>query len=336
MKKQDFDVEKNESLIDITLVGEDHRDCSHLLEVLALMKDKLLDHEKIILALEQKFSKDTPYIKFPLDTQQKTREGGRVRRTTVPLERQAIDRLGIQHQGLGEYNQMLLDIEKYAKEKKKEVIVIGADTLGIIKDFTSVRRDKAMYKKIKDIIVEHDINVVIFPVGSNHIAYGKGTKRLASLFKDDVTIDLKIKNFYNPKGKILGPGETLNAYDLVKLNISNFESRYGLNDNIDRTPIPEKVQVVEEGQKIKLYDFVRRKRLRGTTKEGEKDEKYSKEKKAPPISITGRVKKLSDMSSEQLAETISTRKKDGSDTIVKILSPNNTPPHLNRPLSKSL
>lgn len=206
----------------VTLIGEVHDDSSHLHRVEQLVNEKLLTQDIVMLALEE--SSEIPLV---LD-KSSSRPGlepshsSHSRRTDskdIPTE---IDkRVLINHSA--EYKVMLKRLWKELPEGKTIVVAFVDDT-----DLSSqgnaislgTMRDRHMNHKINEICGAHNIDEVVYAVGSAHIFNHEDNsrdhgKRLGSLLHAAPSIRLTVENAYPTDSK---------SYRTVQNDIDNFRA----------------------------------------------------------------------------------------------------------------
>lgn len=237
---------------EVILVGEEHSDCSHMEGVTNLVKEKLHEYDKVVVALEQKcnsktiedLSKEKKLTRRQQSIQKKSPAKDTIRHN---IEAFAAEMAFQDERAKLDYINSLTSITEYAKEKEKSVEFLGVDVEDELKK-ESTLRDKAMLKKIK----KSEADCIIYPVGSAHIHCTplegeepeEHGKRLGSLLlKSDYT--LKIGNFYKQETE---------AHNSVKRDIDGFKEYHKLDESIC-IPSPVISKLVTEKKSEKELTF---------------------------------------------------------------------------------
>ncbi len=195
-----------------------------------------------------------------------------------------IKRLGMNFQDIiaeTEYIKLIQDINTYAKDNNKEVILIGIDTKGdITKAFADTRRDAAMYKSIIAACRKHKDVPVISIIGCAHIYEPNEkirNKRLGSLLLKNPDVILELENFYIKKPDLKGVDLENDAYEGVRSSIDGLKSSLVsteiLNVTIDKAFKDDRVDVQVKTPKLK--EDIQKKSLKRkhTKREGSPDSK---------------------------------------------------------------
>lgn len=213
----------------VTLIGDDHRDSTHMDRVRDYLTKKLNKEKNVFLALEEVVDPDNK--SFPLRLRTNSPEPRRGAKTTA----EKMSNLSMVHDSGKEYKRIFESLLKDIKraQSPQELYIAPVDYYSDKgkDDFTSIKRDRAMYNNIIQGIKDSKSNQVIYPVGSGHIFDTKSAdKRLASLLQNDSknNIALKLKNFY--------PQNT-DAYNEVQKDIDNFYKHH---------QIPEEKKVINQ------------------------------------------------------------------------------------------
>jgi hypothetical protein len=216
----------------ITLIGDIHKDNSHMPRVIEYINKKLQKDNRALLALEELDNENLPMILRNTLPEQNTSQRPFRNATKKKTEVDKINDLELLNSGTQEtykdFFQKLLKEIGSNKQDSRELYIDQVDNNAGVSNEYDAKRDVNMRDKIIDLMKVKELNRAIYPVGSAHI-FNKGSKgnRLATLIRNDSGNNLKLKNFYTPNTE---------SYNEVQKSIDDF---YKLPKNKQPLNAPE-------------------------------------------------------------------------------------------------